>query len=861
MCIFINRVRYCRALLLTLALLCLSPQNAFAQKSSMLSPHAHIPALPGWLPTFDEEFDGKSLDGKKWTPTNAPPNLQEHPLQFYLPDEVTVGGGFLTVRTQQRPYQGYNYTSGDISSLNKFAQCYGRYEVRCRFPRTAGTWSAAYLLPASGAWPPEIDVAEFIGRDSQAVYLTNHWSDGFGGRQMNSHHIWDPAKDWSQWHVYTVEWGPGTVRWSIDGALRATSHDRVAAVPMYLRINTAVGGIFAGPPDQFGWPQVFQVDYVRVWRRPGGPIPLLDVTAVLPPVQADAPPPSTLSPVPSTRPTNAEWGPGDTLAVLLLLLLWTIALRSKRRQPATMALLAVAVGVSSLHYLSWRVGVIHWAAWGISLPLFLAELFGIFQVLGFHYTVWPRPQPRLQTHEDPTQRPIFILIPTVNEGTAILGPTIQGALTARARYLEKYPHAVVTIAVCSDGQVAGYADWPAVEHLAQTLGVACITRTIGGGAKAGNLENARQALEATGDALVVIFDADMVAEPEFLIQTIPPFADWSVGWVQTGQYYRNLENPVARWAHDQQRVFFETLCPGKAALNACFICGTNVVIRANALDEIGGLPQDSITEDFAASVLLHGRWRSVYLTDILAKGLGPLDLPSYFAQQGRWAVGTFGVLRRHWRRIVRGEGGLSVAQRIQYFLSGTHYGAGLSNIIFVLAPLLYLLGGVSALRGADLPAFLRHFLPFWLASQLAFWNASCRIRHWRGTILGFGSSPTLLGSLLTVILGRRIGFAVTNKTRRTVSPARVLLPHVCGVLACVAGLGAATWAAGPLVFISAVWVCYTLAMLCGLLWLGWADRQAWLRDAEERNYVPAMPNAIQTIAAAKQKQREGDTKR
>ncbi|MDQ2686501.1 MAG: family 16 glycosylhydrolase [Armatimonadota bacterium] len=833
----------------------LHPLGAWAQKQATPSTANHIPTLPGWTPTFDEEFNGTRLDPKKWTAADAPPNLQELPLQYYRPDESTVAHGVLTIHTEQTTYRGYDFVSGDISSLNKFAQCYGRYEVRCRFPRTAGTWSAAYLLPASGAWPPEIDVCEFIGNDPQTVYLTNHWPDGFGGRQMHSFHYHDMAADWSQWHVYAIEWEPGIVRWYVDGVQRISSTQHVADVPMYLRLNTAVGGHFAGRPDTFGWPQVFQIDYVRVWRRPLGPEPVLGVTAA-PPVVPPAPSNSSAAPPLPETPT-ATWGPSDTLGVFLLLLLGAMAVRSERQQPTTTALLAVAVALSALYYLFWRVGVINWAAWGIALPLFGAELFGIVQVLGFHYTIWPRPQPRLQAHEDPTRRAIFVLIPTVNEGVDILTPTIQGALTARARYLEEYPHGQVTIAVCNDGQVAGYAQWAEVERLAETLGVSCLTRTVSGGAKAGNLEHARHALGATVDALVVIFDADMAAEPDFLLQTIPPFADWSVGWVQTGQYYRNLENPVARWAHDQQRVFFQTLCPGKAALNACFICGTNVVIRAEALDEIGGLPQDSITEDFAASVLLHGRWRSVYLPDVLATGLGPLDLPSYFTQQGRWAVGTFGVLRRHGTRLLRGGGGLTWPQRLQYLLSGTHYAVGLTSVIFLLAPLLYLLGGVSALRGADLPAFLRHFLPFWLLSQLAFWYASGRTLHWRGTVLGFGSSPTLLGSLAAVLLGRRVGFAVTGKTRRPQSsPVRALLPHACAALVCLAALGAALGGSGPLVILSVLWVLYTLLMLGALLRLGAADWLAAQREAEDTFPAPTGPNAIQIIADAKRERRQ-----
>ena len=57
--------------------------------------------------------------------------------------------------------------------------------------------------------------------------------------------------------------------------------------------------------------------------------------------------------------------------------------------------------------------------------------------------------------------------------------------------------------------------------------------------------------------------------------------------------WENLGNPVARWSNDQQALFYQLLCPGKAAQNAAFICGTNVVLRAAAPDTaaIGSLAE------------------------------------------------------------------------------------------------------------------------------------------------------------------------------------------------------------------------------------------------------------------------------
>src|SRR4029077_20356444 len=221
-----------------------------------------------------------------------------------------------------------------------------------------------------------------------------------------------------------------------------------------------------------------------------------------------------------------------------------------------------------------------------------------------------------------------------------------------------------------------------------------------------------------------------------------------VGWVQTGQYYANLDNPVSRWADDQQSMFYNLLCPGKAAMDAAFICGTNVVIRAVALDEIGGLPQDSVTEDFAASIVLHPRWRSIYLNQVLATGLGPLDLPSYLKQQRRWALGTLGVFRTRWRDIfLPKKGGLRLGQRVQYFLACTHYLCGLRDLLFIVIPILFIFTGVPAVRTATLSDYLWHFLPYAILAIAAMWYAARCVTGLRGVVIGFGSFPALLGSL------------------------------------------------------------------------------------------------------------------
>ncbi|MDR3707512.1 MAG: glycosyltransferase [Capsulimonadaceae bacterium] len=468
-------------------------------------------------------------------------------------------------------------------------------------------------------------------------------------------------------------------------------------------------------------------------------------------------------------------------------------------------------------YTLWRCEINNWHAWWLSVPLLAAEIFTALHILGYQYTIWPRKEPeRSETNMFDTP-PVFVFIPTVNEGDDVLGLTIRGALETRRRFLEIHPNACVRIIVCNDGYVAGSPGWQSTVALAERCGVECVTRKVGGGAKAGNIENARRQTGATGDSLIVVLDADQIAHPDFLLRTIAPFSDPTVGWVQTRQYYRNQDSRIARWAEYQASLFYDFVCPGKAAVNSSFICGTNVVVRASVLDRIGGFPQESITEDFAASIRTHHEWRSVYIKDVLAEGLGPMDLTAYLVQQSRWARGTIGVLLSDWRRIASPAiDGLAMRQRIQYMLSGTHYLCGVRDLIFLSCAVLCLITNHSPVKTVSLIAIAGYLLPYIFATQLLL----CLQAGWRplirSMVLGYASFPILVVSLIEAITNRRVPFIVTPKSASKRSDLRAVMPHIILTAICVASLAysaAAHVAWTPVKCIPFFWVAYALLML------------------------------------------------
>src|SRR4029450_6042357 len=99
--------------------------------------------------------------------------------QAYVSDACQVRDGVLRISAEKRRafYAGIEreFTSGLMTTFEKFSQRYGWFEVRCRVPRGRGFWPTFWLLPEPLGWPPEIDIFEVKGQEPTRIYLTHHW--------------------------------------------------------------------------------------------------------------------------------------------------------------------------------------------------------------------------------------------------------------------------------------------------------------------------------------------------------------------------------------------------------------------------------------------------------------------------------------------------------------------------------------------------------------------------------------------------------------------------------------------------------------------------------------------------------------
>ncbi len=436
-------------------------------------------------------------------------------------------------------------------------------------------------------------------------------------------------------------------------------------------------------------------------------------------------------------------------------------------------LLLVNVASAILYFVSlffFQIGNVYL----FSLLIFVG-VFYLWQLLTLVHAAW---QTKTSHPFDSNyKQPVDIYITVAGEPCSVVKETIDAALNVDYPFFNVY--------ILNDGKVANKPNWRQIEELVEQYGpkVHCITRDVPGGAKAGNINNA---LNQTDSPFIAILDCDHKPAPMFLDKMIGYFVDERVGFVQSPQYYHNnTASYVANAAWQQQTLFFGPICRGKDRLNAQFMCGTNMVIRRKALVDVGGMCDKSITEDLLTSILMHTRgWKSVYVPMILAYGLAPEDLGSFWQQQYRWARGSLEVLIKYNPLVIKG---LSVGQRIQYMASVTYYLTGLIVMVGAAMPLMYFFTGVVPLSSTTLAIGLV-FLPYIFLTLYSLQRISNFAFSFRAIAFSIGCWPIFCLAFLASILRLPSSFKVTAKEREDGSYLRLASLHLLYFAAVISGI-------------------------------------------------------------------------
>ena len=335
----------------------------------------------------------------------------------------------------------------------------------------------------------------------------------------------------------------------------------------------------------------------------------------------------------------------------------------------------IALGMASIGwYLSWWVE--HGALTNLLLlPLFVGMVVYVITQALFPWYIFLQAGKREKGSREAgpewtveRKRTVDVFLPTFREPIELIEKTIGAVMAIR------YPHKTYVI---DDGNNDN------VRNAALSAGAEYIRRSANQHNKAGNINNA---LKKSSGELVVTFDIDHVPDSDFLAHVIPCFDDPRVGVVQVAlDHYNQRESFVAAASSTMSDEFFAATMRGMDRLGCAMVFGSNAVYRRSTLLSMGGYKL-GLAEDLNTSIHLHAAgWKSVYIPEILAKGLAPSDLNAFFKQQYKWARGVFDILVNQGPSLIKC---LNVRQRICYTTRMTYYLAGPVIAFHILAAIL-----------------------------------------------------------------------------------------------------------------------------------------------------------------------------
>ena len=263
----------------------------------------------GYTLIWSDEFDGDSLDTSKWScqiGTGTSEGLTDwgnQELEYYTDEEKNVrvenGELIITAIKEEERVGGKLFTSARIRTVTDegdvlFSTKYGRVEARIKLPKGEGLWPAFWMLPVDDSiyneWASsgEVDIMEARGRLPEKIEGTIHYGQNWPNNvYKGGEYEFPEGEDITDYHLYSLEWEPGVLRWYIDnecyhsteqwfskGPASAADYTWPAPfdVPFYILLNMAVGGTFdlQSNPYATEYPAEMKVDYVRVYQKEEG---------------------------------------------------------------------------------------------------------------------------------------------------------------------------------------------------------------------------------------------------------------------------------------------------------------------------------------------------------------------------------------------------------------------------------------------------------------------------------------------------------------------------------------------------------------------------------------------------------------
>jgi len=244
---------------------------------------------------WEDNFNGTTLDSSKWNieqkvgiwNTGANSEFQHYKKENVSVGDDGAGNNCLILTAKKENYNGYNYTSGKVTTKGKFAFRRGKFEASIKIPDLAnGLWPAFWSLGYSNiGWPDcgEIDVLEMGHK--QGI------TDGVQNKYLGSHLFWGPyPSDYGKEMVadddlstgyfkHTAIWDETKISIYFNDAtspyfsmgIDGSTTEEFREFQEYLLLNLAVGGSLPGIYNindiTVATPANMYVDWVKVYQE------------------------------------------------------------------------------------------------------------------------------------------------------------------------------------------------------------------------------------------------------------------------------------------------------------------------------------------------------------------------------------------------------------------------------------------------------------------------------------------------------------------------------------------------------------------------------------------------------------------
>lgn len=150
------------------------------------------------------------------------------------------------------------------------------------------------------------------------------------------------------------------------------------------------------------------------------------------------------------------------------------------------------------------------------------------------------------------------------------------------------------------------------------------------------------ALEMTQGSIIAVFDADALVDPDFLKQMVPFLADDNVGAVQARKFIYNWQDNWLTHCQNDEYALDAHFQSGRDSIKgAVELRGNGQLVKREALNEVGGWNNYTLTDDLDLSTRLHiAGWDIRFARNTCVYEEGIQKFGALVKQRRRWTEGT-----------------------------------------------------------------------------------------------------------------------------------------------------------------------------------------------------------------------------